>query len=293
MTSITMPVAERVSSFLHPQAIASEYLHRSLKQASMSLALGVFLGAALTTGTAFGLAAAYFANDKVLKKLRKAAVTVVTTARDAALNTREGQALANAVLQHAPPSAPQETVINPSDPVVGLREGELLPEVAPPGGHYKPLGVCSTTIYLSGYTSRRADGTPIAGVLVPQNAAKLAGCMVAAEGAEAARTCALGHLAILQRCCGGLGNVRRVLKVTCFVNSDPTMTQKAGGRDAAAFADSPAVANGYSDLLVAALGPERGSHARSAVCVSGLPGGAAVEVEAVVELVDPTHVRPP
>ena len=47
---------------------------------------------ALTTGTAFGLAAAYFANDKVLKKLRTAATSVVAAARDAALNTREGQA---------------------------------------------------------------------------------------------------------------------------------------------------------------------------------------------------------
>ena len=48
------------------------------------------------------MAISYFANDKVIRKLRTAAVTVVSTARDAALNTREGQALANAVLQHAP-----------------------------------------------------------------------------------------------------------------------------------------------------------------------------------------------
>ena len=58
----------------------------------------------------------------------------------------------------------------------------------------------------------------------------------------------------------------------------------------ATFTDSPEVANGYSDLLTAALGTERGAHARSAVCVSGLPGGAAVEIEAVVELVDPSKV---
>ena len=49
------------------------------------------------------------------------------------------------------------------------------------------------------------------------------------------------------------------------------------------FSDHPQVANGASDLLVAVFGNE-GRHARSAVGVSSLPRGAAVEIEAVVEL---------
>ena len=52
------------------------------------------------------------------------------------------------------------------------------------------------------------------------------------------------------------------------------------------FTEAVAVANGYSDLLLAALGPAA-QHARSSVCVSSLPYGAAVEVEATVELFDP------
>ena len=294
------------NSFLSPQQMASEYLSRAMKQASVSLALGVFLGAALTTGTAFGLAGAYFVNDRILHKLRSAAVLFVTSARDAALNTREGQALANAVLQHAPAS--QSSSQSPGTPLAAaeapqrvkldnaLRKGEVLPDVASPGGHYKAFSVCGSMAYLSGYTSRLADGTPIKGILVSEEVASELSSprpngalsqpptyLVTSEGSEAARTCALGHLAILQYCCGGLDNVRRVHKVVCFVNSVPS--------SGTTFTDSPKVANGYSDLLNAALGMERGAHSRSAVCVSGLPGGAAVEIEAVVELVDPSKVR--
>jgi len=49
------------------------------------------------------------------------------------------------------------------------------------------------------------------------------------------------------------------------------------------FADQPKVVNGASDFLVDALG-ERGRHARSAVGVASLPFGAAVEVEAILEI---------
>jgi enamine deaminase RidA (YjgF/YER057c/UK114 family) len=49
------------------------------------------------------------------------------------------------------------------------------------------------------------------------------------------------------------------------------------------FRGTPAVLNGASDLLVELFG-ERGRHARSAIGVSALPGGLAVEVEMVVEV---------
>ncbi|MFJ5489479.1 RidA family protein, partial [Hansschlegelia beijingensis] len=49
------------------------------------------------------------------------------------------------------------------------------------------------------------------------------------------------------------------------------------------FGDQPKVVNGASDLMVAAFG-EKGRHARSAVGVAALPFGAAVEVEAVIEI---------
>jgi len=44
----------------------------------------------------------------------------------------------------------------------------------------------------------------------------------------------------------------------------------------------PMVINGFSDLIIELWGPERGSHARSAVGLAGLPFGAPVEIEAEV-----------
>jgi len=62
------------------------------------------------------------------------------------------------------------------------------------------------------------------------------------------------------------------VKITGFVNSAP------------GFTDQPAVINGASDLFVQVLGNERGAHARSAIGVAQLPLGAAVEVEAILEV---------
>ena len=66
--------------------------------------------------------------------------------------------------------------------------------------------------------------------------------------------------------------MRQVLRLGILVAAAPGFTQHS------------AVADGASDLVVAALG-ERGRHARAAVGVASLPAGAAVEVDALVELV--------
>ncbi len=65
--------------------------------------------------------------------------------------------------------------------------------------------------------------------------------------------------------------VERVVKVVCFVASDPSFTGQ------------PQVANGASDLLGKAFG-DAGVHARSAVGVPVLPLDAPVEVEIIVEV---------
>jgi enamine deaminase RidA (YjgF/YER057c/UK114 family) len=70
---------------------------------------------------------------------------------------------------------------------------------------------------------------------------------------------------------GGFDRVRRIVKLGVFVNSTPDFT------------DQPKVANGASELMVALFG-EAGRHARAAVGVAALPLGAAVEVDAVIEL---------
>ena len=63
----------------------------------------------------------------------------------------------------------------------------------------------------------------------------------------------------------------RILKVTVLVAST------------AEFTEQHLVANGCSNMLVSVLG-DKGKHARAAFGVASLPFGAAVEIEAVVEV---------
>jgi enamine deaminase RidA (YjgF/YER057c/UK114 family) len=86
-----------------------------------------------------------------------------------------------------------------------------------------------------------------------------------------ARQSALRTLARVREATGSLDRVVRVVKVLAFVNSAPSFT------------DQPRVANGFSVLLVEVFG-EAGRHARSAIGVAALPGGAPVEVESIFEV---------
>jgi len=90
-------------------------------------------------------------------------------------------------------------------------------------------------------------------------------------GYESARICALNTLANIKAAAGSLDAVQRVVFVSGFVQA------------VAGFADSPAVINGASDLLVQVFG-DAGKHARAAVSVAGLPRDATTEVQVVVEL---------
>lgn len=141
--------------------------------------------------------------------------------------------------------------------------GIVLPEAAAPVANYVPFVLSGAQVYISGQISRDGRGL-ITG--------KLGDGVDIAEGARAARTCALALLAQLRAALGGdLDRVVRLVKLTGFVNSTP------------AFADQPAVINGASDLFVEVLG-DAGRHARSAVSAASLPMGVAVEIDAVFEV---------
>ncbi len=91
------------------------------------------------------------------------------------------------------------------------------------------------------------------------------------DAQEAARLCVLAGLSALREEIGDLDLVRRVVKLTGFVNSAPGFTAQH------------VVMDGASRLLVE-LFAEKGSHARSSVGVAELPLNAAVEVEMTVEV---------
>ena len=92
------------------------------------------------------------------------------------------------------------------------------------------------------------------------------------EAIRAARTTAHRHCVALREALGSLDRVERWVKTLVLVRSAP------------GFGDQPAVANGYSDAIAELWGEELGLGARSAIGVAELPGGMAVEVEAIVAL---------
>jgi len=142
--------------------------------------------------------------------------------------------------------------------------GLALPQLPAPGGNYLSAKRVGTIVYLAGVVSANADGV-ITGTAGLDRSIE--------DGYAAARACALTQLAVLKRELGSLSRVAEVLTVNGYVNAAP------------GFADSPAVINGASDLLVQIFG-EAGRHVRAAIGVSALPRNALVEVQMTVRVTE-------
>jgi enamine deaminase RidA (YjgF/YER057c/UK114 family) len=141
--------------------------------------------------------------------------------------------------------------------------GLSVPDVAVPVAAYLPALRSGSQVFTSGQLPTRSGELMATGKV---------GAEVSAEDAVAcARQCALNAIAAVKSQIGDLDQVKRVVKVVCFVASAPDFTGQ------------PQVANGASELLGTAFG-EAGVHARSAVGVAVLPLDAPVEVELLVEV---------
>jgi enamine deaminase RidA (YjgF/YER057c/UK114 family) len=142
--------------------------------------------------------------------------------------------------------------------------GLTLPEPAAPVASYVAAVEAGGMLYISGQLPF-IDGALVKGTL---------GNDVSIEdGQKAAQACGLMLIAQIKKALGGdLSRVKRIVKLGAFVSST------------ADFTDQPKVVNGASDLMEAVFG-DAGKHARSAVGVPALPLGAAVEIDAIVELI--------
>jgi enamine deaminase RidA (YjgF/YER057c/UK114 family) len=105
----------------------------------------------------------------------------------------------------------------------------------------------------------------------PAMTGKVGGELSEEQGYKAARMTILNSLAALRAEIGSLDRVRRIVKVTAWVNSAP------------GFSRQPYVVNGASDLLVEIFG-DAGRHARTAVSANELPFNIPVEIEMIVEV---------
>lgn len=137
--------------------------------------------------------------------------------------------------------------------------GLTLPQAAAPVAAYVPTVEAGGLLHVSGQLPF-IDGKLVTG--------RLGKDVSLEEGNAAAQACGLMILAQVKAALGSLDRVERVVKLGAFISS------------AKDFIDQPKVANGASELMVAAFG-DAGKHARSAVGVPVLPLGAAVEVDAI------------
>ena len=141
--------------------------------------------------------------------------------------------------------------------------GITLPTPPAPAGSYVPVVISGKLAFVSGQIPLEAGKVLFKGQVGKD--------LTVEQGQEAARLCVINALAQLKASLGELDAISRVVKVTGYVNCEPS------------FADHPSVVNGASDLLVKIFG-EKGKHARAAVGMSSLPLGSAVEVELIVEM---------
>lgn len=91
------------------------------------------------------------------------------------------------------------------------------------------------------------------------------------DGQAAARLCVINGLSELKQALGNLDKIKKFVKVSGYVNCDPSFTGHAK------------VINGASDFLVEVFG-EKGKHARVSVGASSLALDSSVEVDFIVEV---------
>ena len=140
--------------------------------------------------------------------------------------------------------------------------GHTLPDAPAPAGSYVNCVRSGNLLFLAGGIPPLDDDTYLG--KVPTD--------TSLENAqEAARLITLNRIAVVKAEIGNLDQVKRIVNVGGFVNSEPDFHQH------------PAVINGCSDLLVEIFG-EKGVHSRSAMGAAALPLNVSVEINMIVEV---------
>jgi enamine deaminase RidA (YjgF/YER057c/UK114 family) len=140
------------------------------------------------------------------------------------------------------------------------------PLVAPPGVElpFELVRVSGGHAYISGHVAMDGSEVLFQG--------KVGADVTVEQAQQAARATGLSMLTALKQELGDLDRVARWVKALGLVNCAPGFNQ------------TPAVINGFTNLIIDLWGPERGAHARSAIGVAELPFDAPVEIEAIVEI---------
>jgi enamine deaminase RidA (YjgF/YER057c/UK114 family) len=141
--------------------------------------------------------------------------------------------------------------------------GIELPVAPTPLGSYIPALRTGNLIFLSGILPLRQ------GKIMKQG--KVGKDLSLDEAREDARAATINALSVLKASIGSLDRVKRCIKITGYVASDPD------------FVEQPKVLNAASDLLFEIFG-NKGKHVRSAVGVNVLPLNAPLEIDFIFEV---------
>jgi len=140
--------------------------------------------------------------------------------------------------------------------------GVTLPVPPAPAGSYVPAARAGSLVFLSGQIPLQDGKVAFAGKVTDENVE---------DAKKSAKICAVNILAQLKAELGSLDRVKRIVRVSGFVNSDPE------------FCHHPEVINAASDFLFEVFG-ETARHSRIAVGVASLPLNSMTEVDAIVEV---------
>lgn len=156
-----------------------------------------------------------------------------------------------------------------TDRVVALRLAEIVRSLPAPEGTRYPYELVTFTdkvAFVAGQISKQNGELSHTGKVGLDVSAK--------EAAQSARICAQQALAWLNHSAGGLSNLDRILRLTCYVAHDDT------------FEDISAVADGASHYFNETLG-DQGRHVRAVIGVKSLPRNAPVLIEVTATLIAP------
>jgi enamine deaminase RidA (YjgF/YER057c/UK114 family) len=91
------------------------------------------------------------------------------------------------------------------------------------------------------------------------------------QAQEAGKLCCLNALFYLKNMIEDLDKIKKIIKITGYVNCDENFTEH------------PKVINGASDFLIEVFG-EKGKHTRVAIGVNSLPLGSPIEIDFIIQI---------
>jgi enamine deaminase RidA (YjgF/YER057c/UK114 family) len=145
-----------------------------------------------------------------------------------------------------------------------LKENNIiLPTPPNPAGSYIPVVLTGNLVFVSGQIPIEDGNLKFMGKVPDEQSIETA--------QDAAKVCIINALAHLNAYFGTLDNITKIIRVSGFVNSNPSFTEQ------------PKIINAASDLLFEIFG-EAGKHSRIAIGVSSLPLNSTVEIDMIVEV---------